>query len=104
MGRAFQFAVETLERRVLRSASVQLTEVTDPGHNLHVLVGETVNLDPTSPLDSDYVKPLSVKWDLNYDGASVDGDLTGEQPRVSFDHAGHFIVAGEYVYGDHTEL
>jgi hypothetical protein len=66
-------------------------------------VGETVNLDPTSPSDADYVKPLSVKWDLNYDG-SFDANLAGEQPRVAFDHAGHFVVAGEYVYGDHTEL
>lgn len=93
--------VEPLESRVLRSATVELS---DPAHNLHVLVGETVNLDPTSSSDPDYVKPLSVKWDLNYDGSQVDADRTGEQPHVAFDHAGHFVVAGEYVYGDHTEL
>ena len=87
---------------MLRSATVSLT---DPGHDLHALVGETVNLDPTSSSDPDYVQPLSVKWDLNYDGSHVDADLSGEQPRVAFDHAGHVVVAGEYVYGDgHTEL
>jgi hypothetical protein len=104
MGRAFRRSdfVEPLESRVLRSATPVV--LTDPGHNLHVLVGEAVNLDPTSSSDADYVKPLSVKWDLNYDGAQVDADRTGEQPRVAFDHAGHFVVAGEYVYGDHTEL
>jgi hypothetical protein len=100
MGRALRF-VEPLEQRALRSATVELT---DPGHNLHVTVAQTINIDPTSPLDTDYVKPLSVKWDLNYDGDHVDSDLTGEQPRVAFDHAGHFVVAGEFVYGDHTEL
>ena len=100
MGRAVRF-FESLESRMLRSATVELT---DPGHNLHVLIGETVNLDPTSSTDPDYVQPLSVRWDLNYDGAKLDADLTGEQAHVAFDHAGHFVVAGEYVYGDHTEL
>src|SRR5215216_6039879 len=65
MGRAFRRFVEPLELRMLRSATVELT---NPGHNLHVTVGQTVNIDPSSPLDIDYVKPLSVKWDLNYDG------------------------------------
>jgi hypothetical protein len=102
MGRAIRF-IEPLENRMLRSATPEVV-LSDPGHNLHVLVDQTVNIDPTSPLDIDYVKPLSVKWDLSYDGGHFDADLTGEQPRVSFDHAGHFVVAGEYAYGDHTEL
>jgi len=102
MGRAFAgLFVEPLESRTLRSATVPLT---DPGHDLHVLVGETVNLDPTSSSYPDCVKPLSVKWDLSYDGTRVDADLSGEQSRVAFDHAGHFVVAGEYVYSDHAEL
>jgi hypothetical protein len=101
MGRAIRF-IESLEGRVLRSAAA--APLTDPGHNLHVVVGQTVNIDPTSPLDVDYVQPLSVKWDLNYDGGQLDADLSGEQPRVAFDHAEHFVVAGEYVYADHTEL
>jgi hypothetical protein len=103
MGRAARF-IETLEGRTLRSAAAADLPLTDPGHNLHVIVGQTVNIDPTSPLDADYVTPLSVKWDLNYDAATFDTDATGEQPHVAFDHAGHFIVAGEYVYVDHTEL
>lgn len=91
--------LESLETRTLRSASVAPPALTDPGHNLHVSAGQVVNIDPTSPLDSDYVAPKSVAWDLNYDGRQFDVDLTGAQPRVAFEHSGTFIVAGKYDFG-----